>query len=99
MAQSAALNLARMEKKSFELKLRVRNLGGIPALKILKGEADKLGAKSLRLESYSDGEALFTISPASSDPQELASALLRQDELGLELESATQAEVVFSANK
>ena len=99
MAQRAALGLARMVKKSFALKLRVRKLGGVSNLKILKGEADKLGAKSLRLESYSDGEALFTISPASPDPQELASALLRQDELGLELESATQTEVVFSANR
>lgn len=99
MAQRAALNLARMARKSFELKLRVRKLGKISNLKILKGSVDKLGAKSLRLESYSDGEALFTISPLSPDPQELASALLRQDELGLELESATQTEVVFSANK
>ena len=99
MAQRTALNLARMARKSFELKLRVRKLGGISNLKILKGSVDKLGAKSLRLESYSDGEALFTISPASPDPQEFASALLRQDELGLELESATQTEVVFSANK
>ncbi|HAF95892.1 MAG: hypothetical protein A2X34_05635 [Elusimicrobia bacterium GWC2_51_8] len=99
MAQRTALNLARMVKKSFELKLRVRNLGGISNLKVLKREADKLGAKSIRLESYSDGEALFTVSPASPDPQELASALLRQDELGLELESATQTEVVFSANR
>ena len=99
MAQRAALNLARMVNKPLELKLRVRKLGGISNLKILKGSVEKLGAKSLRLESYSDGEALFTISPASPDPQELASALLRQDELGLELESATQAEVVFSANR
>ncbi|HAH31133.1 MAG TPA: hypothetical protein DCL44_02345 [Elusimicrobia bacterium] len=99
MSQSAALNLGRMVKKSVELTLRVRKLGGFTNLKILKGEADKLGAKSLRLESYSDGEALFTISLANPDPQELASALLRQDELGLELESATQAEVVFSANR
>ncbi|MCX5786700.1 MAG: hypothetical protein NTX59_13545 [Elusimicrobia bacterium] len=99
MAQSAALNLERLARKSVEITLRVRKLGGFENLKILKGEADKLGAKSLQLESYSDGEAVFMISPANTDPQELASALLRQDALGLELESATQTEVVFSANK
>ena len=99
MAQNAALNLDRMVKKSPELILRVRKLGGFANLKILKGEADKLGAKSLQLESYSDEEAVFIIAPANPDAQELASALLRQDTLGLDLESATPAEVVFSANR
>jgi hypothetical protein len=41
--------------------------------------------RRLRLESYSEGSAVFAAVPRRPDPQELASAVLRADALGLQL--------------
>ena len=99
LAQETAAKSERLLKPEAALKLKVRNLDGMETLEKLKAQLLKLDAKGLRLESYDSGEAVFEVTPRSPDPQEFASAVLRGDSLGLELEGTNAQEVVFSIQR
>lgn len=99
LAQETAAKADRLLKQEASLKLKVRNIDGIETLEKLKAQLLKLDVKGLRLESYGEGEAVFAVSPRSPDAQEFASAVLRGDSLGLELEGTNAQEVVFSIQR
>ncbi len=99
LAQQTAAKADRLLKPEASLNLKVRNIESIETLEKLKAQLLKLDVKSLRLESYDNGEALFEVSPRSPDSQEFASAVLRGDSLGLELEGTNAQEVIFSIQR
>lgn len=99
LAQQAAAKSDRLLKPQASLKLKIGNIDGIETLEKLKAQLLKLDVKGLRLESYDSGEALFDVSPRSPDAQEFASAVLRGDSLGLELEGTNAQEVSFSLQR
>jgi hypothetical protein len=99
LAQETAAKADRLLKPEAAMKLKIRNLDGIEALEKLKAQLLKLDVKGLRLESYGSGEALFDVAPRTPDAQEFASAVLRGDSMGLELEGTNAQEVVFSLQR
>jgi len=99
LAQETASKAERVLKTDVAVLIKVSGLGGIDALEKLKAHFAQLDVKTLRLDSYSEGEAVFSVVPARPDTQELASAALRGDSLGLELEGATPQEIVFTISK
>ena len=96
LAQETAAKADRLLKPEASLKLKISRLDSIETLEKLKAQLLKLDVKELRLESYDSGEAIFAVSPRRPDPQEFASAVLRGDSLGLELDGTNAQEVVFS---
>ncbi|HAT73044.1 MAG TPA: hypothetical protein DCS63_09540 [Elusimicrobia bacterium] len=96
LAQETAARAGRLLKPDAALKLKVYGLEGLEILEKLKAQLLKLEVNDLRLESYSAGTAVFQAAPERPDPQEFASAVLRVDSLGLELEGAGGQEVAFS---
>ncbi|MBI4351250.1 MAG: hypothetical protein HY550_07415 [Elusimicrobia bacterium] len=99
LAQAAAGRTDRLVKQAFPVRVKVLGLGGLEELEKLRAQLLRLDLKGLRLESYSDGAAVFTAVPRRSDPQEFASTVLRGDSLGLELDGAGAQEVVFSLHR
>lgn len=99
LAQETAAKADRLLKPEAGLKLKIKNLDGLETLEKLKAQLLKLDVNGLRLESYDSGEALFDVAPRSPDAQEFASAVLRGDSLGLELEGTSAQEVVFSLQR
>ena len=99
LAQQAAARAERSFKTDAPLMLRFNRLDGLETLEKLKDQLSRLDVKSLRLESYSDGTAFFEVVPRRPDPQELASAVLRGDAMGLELDGTGPQEVVFSLQR
>lgn len=96
LAQETAAKADRLLKPEAALKLKIKNIDGLETLEKLKAQLLKLDVKGLRLETYDSGEALFDVAPRSPDAQEFASAVLRGDSLGLELEGTSAQEVIFS---
>ncbi len=96
LAQTAAGKADRLIKKDIPLRVKILDLDGLEVLEKLKAELLKMDLKDLRLESYSGGAAVFIVVPSRPDAQEFASAVLRGDDLGLELEGAGAQEVIFS---
>jgi hypothetical protein len=99
LAQETAAKADRLLKPEASLKLKIGNIDGIETLEKLKAQLLKLDVKGLRLESYGSGEAIFDVSPRSPDSQEFASAVLRGDSLGLELDGTNAQEVSFSLQR
>ncbi|MCX5793554.1 MAG: hypothetical protein NTY45_15245 [Elusimicrobia bacterium] len=99
LAQETAAKADRLLKPDAVIRIKVYGLDGLEALEKLKGQLQRLDLKKLRLEKYSNGEAVFSAVPRRPDPQELASAILRGDSMGLELEGASPQEVLFTAAK
>ncbi len=99
LAQETAAKADRLLKPEVSLKLKIRNIDGIETLEKLKTQLLKLDVKGLRLESFGSGEAVFDVSPRSPDSQEFASAVLRGDSLGLELDGTNAQEVSFSLQR
>jgi len=95
LAQETAVKAARLFKQDMSVKLKFYGLDGLETLEKLKAQLTRLDVKALRLESYSSGTALFDVVPQRPDPQELASAVLRGDSLGLELEGTGPQEAAF----
>lgn len=96
LAQDAAGKAERLLKADAPIRLKVIGLAGLEAVERLKVQLQRVDARGVRLESYADGAAVFTAVPRRPDPQEFASAVLRGDALGLELEAVGPQEVVFS---
>ncbi len=96
LAQAAAGKTDRLVKQDTPVKVKILGLGGLEVLEKLKAQLLRLDLKGLRLESYSDGAAVFVAVPRRSDPQEFASTVLRGDSLGLELDGVGAQEVIFS---
>ena len=96
LGQEAAARSARMLKAAAVIRIKVLGIQGLDALEKLKAQLQKVDLKSVSLEKYSAGTAVFVAVPRSADPQELASAVLRGDAFGLELEGAGPQEIVFS---
>jgi len=99
LAQSAIGKADRLAKQDSPIRVKVTGLDGLEVLEKLKAQLLKVDLKSLRLESYSDGAAVFYTVPRRTDPQEFVSAILRGDTLGLELEGVGAQEVSFSLPK
>ncbi|HNW45202.1 MAG TPA: hypothetical protein PKI19_11905 [Elusimicrobiales bacterium] len=97
LAQETALKADRLLKPDAVIRIKVYGLNGLETLEKLKSQLQRLDLKKLRLEKYSNGEAVFVAVPRRPDPQELASAVLRGDTIGLELEAASPQEVLFTA--
>ncbi len=96
LAQEAAVKTARLVKSDPVVRVRVSGLSGLEELEKLKAQLQSLDVKSLRLESYAEGVAVFEVSPRTSDVQEFASTVLRGDSMGLELEGAGAQEAAFA---
>lgn len=96
LAQETAVKAARLLKQDASIKLKFYGLDGLETLEKLKAQLTRLDVKALSLESYSSGTAVFEVVPRRPDPQELASAVLRGDSLGLELEGTGAQEAAFS---
>lgn len=96
LGQEAAGKTARLLKAEAPMKIRVFGLAGLEEAEKLRDQLQRAELTGLRLESYSEGTAVFLAVPRRSDPQELASAVLRSDAMGLELEAAAPQEIVFS---
>lgn len=99
LAQETALKADRLLKPDAVIRIKVYGLDGLETLEKLKSQLQRLDLKKLRLETYSNGTAVFVAVPRRSDPQELASAVLRGDAIGLELEGASPQELLFTAEK
>ena len=97
LAQETAAKAERVLKTDAAVLIKVSGLSGIGALEKIKAHFAQLDVKTLRLESYSEGAAVFSVVPTRPDTQELASAALRGDSLGLELEGVSPQEILFSA--
>lgn len=96
LGQEAASRSARSIKADTVVKIRIYGVGGLEALEKLRAQLLRVDLKSLRLEKFVSGTAVFASVPQRADPQELASAVLRGDSFGLELEAAGPQEIVFS---
>ncbi|OIN99104.1 MAG: hypothetical protein AUJ51_13645 [Elusimicrobia bacterium CG1_02_56_21] len=96
LAVEAAGKTGRQVKRAAPIKVAVMGLSGLEVLEKLKAQLLRLDLKSLQLESYSGGTAIFSVVPGSPDPQEFASVVLRGDSLGLEMEAVGAQEVAFS---
>lgn len=96
LGQEAAGKTARLLKSEATVKVRVMGLSGLEGVEKLRDQLQRADLTGLRLESYAEGSAVFLAVPRRSDPQELASAILRSDALGLELEAAGPQELAFS---
>jgi len=96
LGQEAAVRSSRLLKADTVIRIKVLGLGGLAALEKVKAQLQRVDLKGLRLESYSAGAAVFAAVPERADAQELASAVLRGDSLGLELEGAGPQEILFS---
>ena len=96
LAQTAAGKADRLIKRDIPVKVKVLGLDGLEVLEKLKAQLLRMDLKDLRLESYSGGAAVFIAVPRRPDTQEFASAVLRGDSLGLELEGAGAQEIIFS---
>lgn len=99
LAQETATRVDRQLKTDPVVSLKVTGVSGLEMLERLKGEFSRLDLKKIVLESYSSGEAVFAAVPRRLDPQELASAVLRGDSLGLELQGASPKEITFFITK
>lgn len=99
LGQEAAGKTARLFKAAAPVKIRVFGLSGLADAEKLRDQLQRADLSGLRLDSYSEGAAVFLAVPGSSDPQEFASAVLRSDALGLELEGAGPQEIVFSLSR
>jgi hypothetical protein len=97
LALEAAAKADRLLKPEAVIRIKISGLDGFETLEKLKSQLLRLDLKKLRLEKYVNGEAVFAAVPRRPDPQELASAILRGDAIGLELEGASPQEVLFSA--
>ncbi len=96
LGQEAAVKTARLLKTDAPVRIRVLGLTGLEAAEKLRDQLQRVDLGGLRMESYADGVAVFVAVPRHSDPQEFASAVLRADSMGLELEGAGPQELVFS---
>ncbi|OGR95731.1 MAG: hypothetical protein A2016_08240 [Elusimicrobia bacterium GWF2_62_30] len=97
LAKETALKAERLLKAEATVRIKVWGLNGIDSLEKLKSHLSGLEIKALRLESYLNGEAVFSVVPNRFDTQELASAALRGDPLlGLALEGVSPQEIVFT---
>ena len=96
LAQAALGKAERLVKQDIPVKVKVLELDGLEALEKLKAQLLRLELKDLRLESYSDGAAVFFAVPRRSDLREFASTVLRGDSMGLELDEVGSQEVGFS---
>ncbi len=97
LAQETAVKADRLFKTDAVIRIRVSGLDGLDSLEKLKNQLFSLGLKKMRLDKYFSGEAVFLAVTPRSDPQELASAILRADTMGLELEGASPQELLFTA--
>ena len=96
LGQEAAGKAARLLKADSPVTIRVSGLSGLEAAEKLREQLQRADLSGLRLQSYSEGTAVFSAVPRASDPQEFASAVLRSDVFGLELEAAGPKEIYFS---
>jgi hypothetical protein len=97
LAQQAAAKADKLAKPDTVLTLKFFGLDGVDTLEKLKAQLSRLDVKALRLESYASGDAVFQAVPRNTpDPQEFASAVLRVDALGLQLEGTSPQEADFS---
>lgn len=99
LGQEAAGKTARLLKADSPSRIKVFGLSGLEAAEKLRDQLQRADLSGLRLESYAQGLAVFLAVPRSSDPQEFASAILRSDTLGLELQGAGPQEIVFSLSR
>jgi hypothetical protein len=99
LGQEAAGKTARLFKVAVPVKIRIFGLAGLDDVEKLRDQLQRSDLTGLRLDSYSEGVAVFLAVPGSSDPQQFASAVLRSDALGLELEGAGPQEIVFSLSR
>ncbi len=96
LGRQAAQKTAGLVSSPAPVKIKVFGLDGLATLEKLRGQLSKAQLSGLRVDSYSDGIAVFSAVPGSSDLQEFASSVLRDDEMGLELEATGPAEVDFA---
>lgn len=96
LAQDAAVKAERLLKADTPMKIKILGVAGLEAAGKIKAQLQRVDLRALRLESFTEGTAVFSAVPRRPDPQEFASTVLRGDSLGLELEAAGPHEVVFS---
>lgn len=96
LGQEAGVRSARSLKADTVIRIKINGVAGLEALEKIRAQLQRVDLKKLRLEKYSSGTAVFAAVPQRADPQELASAVLRGDAFGLELESAGPQEIIFS---
>ncbi|PIU17718.1 MAG: hypothetical protein COT18_12610, partial [Elusimicrobia bacterium CG08_land_8_20_14_0_20_59_10] len=95
LAKETMVKAGHFLKTDAPVLVKVSGLNGIEALEKIKEHFSRLEVKALRLQSYSEGEAVFSVVPNRPDTQELASAALRGDFMTLELEGTSPQEIVF----
>ncbi len=96
LAQEAAVRTARLNDKPAPVTIKVVGVGSLDRLERLRDQLQGPELSGLRVESFSDGSAVLSAVPARSDLHEMASALLRTDAMGLELEGVGPGQVLFS---
>lgn len=96
LGQEAGGRADRLAKSAAPVRIKIYGVRGLEGAAALKAQLQRLDAEGVRLESYSEGTAVFLALPRRPDPQELASSVLRGDSLGLELEAAGPGEIAFS---
>lgn len=96
LGRQAAQKTAGLVSSPAPVKIKVFGLDGLATLEKLRAQLSKAPLSGLRVDSYSEGTAVLSAVPDSSDLQEFASSVLRDDEMGLELEATGPAEVDFA---
>lgn len=96
LAQEAAGKAGHLMNKASPIKLSVFGLDGLATLEKLRDQLENSDLSGLRVESYSEGTAIFSAVPGVSDLHQFASSVLRDDALGLQLEGIGPREIIFS---
>lgn len=97
LAQEVSAKADKLTKREQAVLIKVAGLRSFEEVERLKADLSKVDLKRLRLETYAEGLAVFSAVPKRPDPQELASAVLRGDSFGLELEGTSPQEIRFFA--
>ncbi len=96
LAQEAAVKAGHLVETAAPVKISVFGLDGLGTLEKVRDQLRNSGLSGLRVESYSEGTAVFSAVPEVSDLHQFASSILRGDALGLQLEGVGPREIVFS---
>lgn len=98
--RDAAGRAAALSGLDYRITVRFLGVTGVERARKLKDALSRVrGLKAFALEAFGEGEVVFGVSPQRPDAQELASAILRDNSLPLELEQASQFDIVFRAGE
>ncbi|MEW6042474.1 MAG: hypothetical protein AB1633_13225, partial [Elusimicrobiota bacterium] len=100
MGQELTRKIDKITKTVSPTRIRIKSLHGIEKIKNLKNILFSLDRVSqLHLESYSKGEALFSVWTDINTLEEFASRIIRKSTVPLELESIEHSEIVFEVTQ